>query len=82
MEMNLVGRLRRHRELEVTTDHDRINALEAYVREHGALVIHLGGADCGPHSSLAFGGPTTGNRSLRKALDHLLVKPEDRKSVV
>ena len=58
-------------ECEAHAERARIDALEAYVREHGVLVIHLGDAECGLLPGLAFGGPNTNHRSLRGALDRL-----------
>lgn len=52
-------------------DSARLVALESYVIDRGALLIHLGGEMPRRHSGLAFGGPTTRNRSLRDALDQL-----------
>lgn len=52
-------------------DSQRLDALEAYVNEHGGLVIHTGEADCGKYQGLGL-RPGTLRRTLREALDQAL----------
>lgn len=50
------------------TDADRIDFLEKFINEHGALVLHDGNANVHEHCGLGL-RPGNLNRTLRKALD-------------
>ena len=55
------------------TDRQRIDALEAYVRKYGGLVIHTGNIGQSIYCGLSFGAAHGGARTLREALDHACV---------
>lgn len=54
------------------TDSERIDALEAFINEHGALLLHDGCAKCNGHLGLGL-RPGLLNRSLREAIDQMMV---------
>jgi hypothetical protein len=57
------------------TDTERIDALETFVEEHGAVVLHTGATNC--HGMLGLGlRPGYLVRSLRKALDTLVARAQ------
>lgn len=50
------------------TDTEMIDWLEAFVNEHGALVLHDGNADVGRHYGLGL-RPGNSRRTLREAIE-------------
>ena len=64
--------------IEKAHDAARLDAIEAYVNEHGGLVIHTGEADCGSrHAGLGL-RPGSLRRTLRQALDSLRGAPRSK----
>lgn len=59
------------------TDSEMIDWLEAFVNEHGALVLHDGNANVGEHYGLGL-RPGNLSRTLRQAIESAAI-PQQRK---
>lgn len=54
------------------TDTERLNAIEKYVNDNGALLVHTGDIDTKGHPGLGL-RPGSVRRTLREAIDQALL---------